>query len=410
MLKNRNQEGFGHHFLLLALAILLIGFIGFKVVAANNAKKNDEAARGNAFVNKGVTDKLPACSGNAFFTSPVIPVADSVNIEPLGQLNPGAGQNIPNSHMSIQIKQPAAAPTAVTAVLSPGDVHYIGATETQYYQDGKYQHSDWLITYTPCQQFVASNDHVSTLAGGLQGAVNTGQKWCGAVDQAAGGQSQKNCTYHFDYLAKSGEQVGSIDSGLSGVDWSATDYRTARLKFINPSMGTDGLVADVYHTVCATDYYVPGPVNDFIQSQLPDRPAPRCGAAMQDLPGTVQGNWRLATSKADQPQSSEQMSIIHDDNDPSIGAIAIGGYAVASDSGFNFYPTQGGLINREPSQVGQDGNIYCYQGDAPSGYDNDSLAAKVLVRLTGPKKMEVESQPGACTGSESFSKPVSYIR
>jgi len=419
-LPNRSnyQQGFAH-WLIFIIVIALVAFIGLNVLKASTNHKNVDTSR-DMFKNPSAVAKLPSCQGKAFFSSVVIPQENMDRVGALGAINPGSGHNIPNDHLQMIVKQEmipnVVAPIVLTAVLSPGDVHFIGARATDYYKNGQYQRSDWQIVFTPCKQFISYFAHVSHLDGGLKAAIDAVKpsQPCQSDQQTVGDQSFKTCVYNFDYAAKAGEQVGHTGgeaNGPAGIDWGATDSRTPRLAYADQQIIGTGTTPDPYHVVCALDYYKPGAVNTYMQSLLPNRPSPRCGEVMQDKPGTIQGAWHLIGQPEDQQQWTEQLGILHDNTDPSQGVVAIGGHVVPTDSGFNFHPKSTGYINREPSQVTADGHVYCYQEDVlPAAYQGNDINGKILVQLVSSKTMKVEHKAGACSAVESLSKPITYVR
>ena len=137
---------------------------------------------------------------------------------------------------------------------------------------------------------------------------------------------------------------------------------------------------------------------------------PRCGEVMQDIPGTAQGNWYTGEIGA-HANWSQELALVHDNVDPALAAISIGGQVM--DHGvWLFRPESSGLINRDFSEVTTDGMVYCYQGASTDqgGQNNTPFPGRLLVALTSPTEMLVEQQDGGCSGCGAFVDPVTYRR
>ncbi len=104
------------------------------------------------------------------------------------------------------------------------------------------------------------------------------------------------------------------------------------------------------------------------------------------------------------------LGIAHDNRDPSIGVIAISGM-LASHGAIDFTPQHSGLINREPSEVKADGQIYCYQSGS---YDQVSsapvISGRILLQLLSDGSLRAERQNLSCASSYFFSSPMTYKR
>lgn len=420
MLMHKNQKGFGHHLILFVFVIVLIGLIGLKVAGANKhsgssggvhlfgTKPSNNQQSQQWWQNDAVTSKLSSCQGNSYLTSDVSTYSDLDRITPLGNIGPPS-HIYPTDHIYMVPKSqmtstPGQQPTVTTELLAPADVHVVGATSTDYYTNGQLVRSDWEYAYYPCQQLGFYNAHITQLAGGLEDTVAKTTKEC-LGDQKEGTNEYKTCNYHFDYMAKAGEQLGTTGGTtlVGAYDWGAFDLRVPKLKYVNQNMSSGG-VGMIYNMVCPLDYFTPS-LKTRYYGLLPDRPDPKCGTPMQDAAGSLQGNWRTADSKSNPPDWPQQLSVVHDNIDPSWGVIAEGG-TVADAGSMMFVPTHSGTTNREPSEVKPDGKLYCYNRTDQKGM----LDGKMLFQLTGPTSMKAENQSGSCGSNEEFTKPVIYIR
>ena len=137
---------------------------------------------------------------------------------------------------------------------------------------------------------------------------------------------------------------------------------------------------------------------------------PRCGEVMQDVPGTAQGNWYTGETGA-HANWAQELALVHDNVDPSLAAISIGG-TITGVGVWIFRPDNSGLINREFSEIFADGKTYCYQGalSDEGGQTTTKFPGRLLVALKSAAEMLVEQQAGGCSGGPEFVDPVVYKR
>jgi len=420
MFNSKSQKGFAHPSLFFIPILAIIVVIGLHV--ASSVKKGNETVATHSsspqqpqehqewWQNDAVTKKLPACIGSQYLTSQVSTDSALGNITPLGNIGPPS-HIYPTDHIYMNLKTqmtttPGRQPTVPTQMFAPADVHVVGATATEYYTNGVLQRSDWEYAYYPCSQVGFYNAHILQLAGGLKDAVAKSTKEC-LGDQKEGNNEYKTCNYRFDYQAKAGEMLGSAGGTTTnaGYDWGAFDLRTPKLKYINQGL-TNGGVGMVYNMVCPLDYFTPA-LKAHYYAYLPNRSDPKCGTPMQDLTGTIQGNWRTSDAKQNPPDWPQQLSIVHDNVHPDEGVIATGG--TFTDAGAMYFsPIHSGKTNREPSEVKPSSNIYCYQQtpNIPTYYQ---MGGKIILQLAG-SSLKIEHQNGSCGSQESFQKPTVYVR
>jgi hypothetical protein len=133
---------------------------------------------------------------------------------------------------------------------------------------------------------------------------------------------------------------------------------------------------------------------------------PVCGQTIQDVVGTIQGYWFTGPPSEKSPTYAG-LAIVHNNLDPTLGEVSINGGVAGSNYGFSvFRPTHSGTINREPSEVRADSQLYCYS----SYLYSPLIQGKVLVQLIGDHQLKVEYQSGTCGASESFQNPSFYQR
>jgi hypothetical protein len=119
---------------------------------------------------------------------------------------------------------------------------------------------------------------------------------------------------------------------------------------------------------------------------------------MQDVPGTLQGNWFL--DEALSSEWSRHLAFVYSNGDPSVAVISIeGGFSAPIK--WEFVPEESGLSNRKFSDVTADESIYCYDRGQPG---------RVLVQLTSDTGLRIEHQGGSCTGAMELTNPAFYGR
>jgi hypothetical protein len=198
--------------------------------------------------------------------------------------------------------------------------------------------------------------------------------------------------------------LGEVGDLQGNFDLGAFDYRT-QLSYANPwrygNPEAEGLQRSrSLSIICPIELF-----DEETKSRLYEKVFrtvdPICGEVMQDIGGTLQGNWFQGESDPRNPASWDgQLAFVHDNNDPSKLVISIGGFF--TDSGkWEFMPLTSGYTNRRFSDVRPDGNIYCYSS-AESG--------RILVQLASPLELSIEHQSETCSDDIQFRNPVIYRR
>ncbi len=143
---------------------------------------------------------------------------------------------------------------------------------------------------------------------------------------------------------------------------------------------------------------------------LPRTIEPICGSPHQNVYGTAQGDWFSSdTGGNDNPEfSGDGLSLIHDNIDPRIGKMVIGGN-FAEVGIITFNPRHIGSINREFSEVEPSNTVYCYQQE--EGIDfNRYFDGIVVLQLIDEHNLKIERQSGDCKEAMSFVSPFNYER
>lgn len=359
-----------------------------------------------------VTSKLPACVGKELLSVSPMAVNEVKNLGPLGHITTPR-HAFPMEHMEYGIPQDAQDKTIKTTLYAPGAVHIIGIRETIYKKDGMPDpnHPYFSIAFTPCKDVLFYWEGMHTISDALRQAINRATSTLIVEGNPNDPNGSAMMQYRVDYVTKAGEILGSVGGpGTAGgaLEWGGRDFRIPKLGFL----GTPVPDARVSYTVCPIDYY-PEPLKSTLYEKFARKVSPRCGLVMQDLAGTIQGNWLGVGYPGD--IGDAMLGIVHHNNSPDIGIIAASGFIHSHGTVF-FNPRHSGTLNREPSEVKADGQIYCYQnGDefAPGIVNlniSPRIPGRILVQLQSDLTLKVEQQNKTCAEPVSFVSPKTYKR
>ena len=360
--------------------------------------------------NKGNTVNLPSCKGTGQFTTAPVELDSFASIIPLGNLNPVAGHVTPTDHIYFSLRSQSGDPndhsglTIPVTVRSPGDVTLQEVQASEHMLLGKVT-NDYRLAFSPCREMLFFYDHIRTLSPAIQAALDKAKKPQFCVNDKQGVTGQKMCNYLVSASLKSGDVIGT--AGGFSFDFGGYDLRTPTLAFINKKRTLGGF-GQYFHTICPLDYFSPAALKTDLYNRVKNvrknsNGLPNCGTTMQDMLGTIQGNWYMqgSTFKNGLQRFDQELAIVHSNTDPGMGVISVGG-TIAQAAATNFIPAGEGTFNREPSQVGADGNIYCYQDQYARGH--------FAIQLTDANHLMIEYQIGACSTTTNFVQPTIYTR
>lgn len=368
-----------------------------------------QGTKGNDFThNQPVTEKLPSCVGNTLLTDSPIDVSLVTRLIPLGHIGT-PHHAIPMDHMEYVLPRAGedASPPILTDIKAPGAVHIIGVRQTikkvnGVIVDDKY----YSIGFTPCKEVLFYFEAMGTISDALKQAVQNAKNTELVSGGMEGNQETVLKSYRVDYVTKPGEVIGTAggpDYPGATLDWGVYDFRIPKLGFLGEQFDNR-----LQYTTCPIDYF-PRSLKDQLYEKFDRKVPPRCGEVMQDKTGTIQGNWKAE----DQPALLNDlvlMSIVHHNTDPSIGIIGVAG-VIANHGSIDFTPEHGGFVNREPSEVKADGQIYCYQSGSHRQVSSASpISGRILLQLQNGRTMKIEHQEKSCNESFDFISPFIYER
>ena len=345
---------------------------------------------------------------------------------PLGLINGTGGHTYPSDHTYFDLHD--VQQDGMHNVLSPGNVYVTKIRRISRTINGVAT-SDASIFFMPCKQVAFYFNHVHITAA-LDKAIPATNDPKTNDCAFAGGQNGKqnsqtnavdsDCTQLATTLVKlsPGELMGTVEvnQNQAGWDFGAVDARVPDLKLINPGTEGDTSVSNglsYLKSVCPINYF-PAAVQQavFAKPGFAKRPAAsKCGEIAQDKVGTIQGNWYEGSHVSYVSDWAKQLAVIHYNEDPSIGAVSVGG-TLGQGGVLAFKANGSGAINPEPSLT-KVGTLYCFEdttGGSPVANPSFATGHKILLQLTDSKTMKAEYKAGSCSANESFSQPLTYYR
>ena len=323
------------------------------------------------------TTETEDCTGKLLTVSP-LELEKVVGITPLGNLNPPE-HTLPTMHTYWEINGKG------IDVLAPGNITITRMMTTKRLEDGT---ADYGITFKLCQERYGYFLHVKEIIEELeQSTLNPN---CHSSDD------YEWCSYDLNYSVTARTVIGKAGEGeRSMLDFGMYDYEINR-EHANPSRYTTHRP----NVICPIEMFEES-VKEEIYGKIKRTVEPRCGEVMQDVPGTLQGNWFHGQGEADMPDNWEkELALAWDNHEGLKQVFSIGG--VFTQAGrLMFAPETSGLVNREFNTV-QDDEIYCYEGELMSG--------RILVQLVDENTLLIEHQTGNCEGTFEFENATRYER
>lgn len=366
-----NQKGVVH-ILIVIIAVVLIAIAGFFVINSSNNNRIIKTVTNKVFTN------LPDCEGKQF-TTPIVDINKLDSITPLGNLNPPE-HTTPTNHMYFNLNSTG------TEIVSPGDITLTSISSSE---DSVRGTTDYSIDFSLCDDIHGYFIHIKTLTPELKSLLS--EDSCNSYGE---NNKYKNCWGSVSKKLKAGEKIGTVGTAQhANFDFGAfTNINNKQESLVCPlDIYTDGLRQELYSIVDRTK-------------------EPICGEVYQDIEGTLQGDWRYTKAKRNDPEDwNNDLTFGHDNNDPDIATISIGGVFTRYGT-YSFFENNSGNINRKFSEVKQDNNIYCFEAADNVKSESPRTDGKILVQLVSETKIEIEHQNGSCGDSEEFASSTIYER
>ncbi|MEK9156465.1 MAG: hypothetical protein AAB360_04220 [Patescibacteria group bacterium] len=362
----------------------------------NSSSQSSNSDSSSSSSSSSSTSSLPSCSGSAYYTTSPVATADVSSITPLGNLNPTA-HTFPTDHIYFFLRQVGGVPVE-TNLYAPGDITITSITASEHVTDG---YTDYGMSFAPCAEMTGTFGHVTSLSQSVLDAFNAASADSDST-YSTGGKTYHNVVKTVSIAVTAGTQIGTTGgrAGQYALDLTGTDTRST-LTFAN----NDRWHSYSKNIVCPLDYYSSSTKSSLtsLLGYLSTRRTiePLCGEFEQDEAGTAQGVW-FATG-ASTSSEDPHLALVHDNVEPNYGAFSVGTTLSASgaSSGVYFFtPNHSGTINREFSEVGNDGNIYCYEASQEKG---GSVSISFILQLTGSTTLKIQKNSDSTCGAGPWS-------
>ncbi len=335
--------------------------------------------------------RLPSCDGLSFTTFPV-DMDEVSGITPLGNLGP-PGHTFPTDHPHLHLGEYG--DELAYSVFSPADVYLTLVSWGDGMTDDP---RDYTIYFALCQDVIAYYNHVKTVSDEVQEILDEVE----CEDFSTGGDG---CTKVIDLeFVEEGNLIGTVGHKQGNFDFGLIDLRVD-LDFVSPEKYAERS----RHIQCAFDYYPDEMKSVFYDLLIRDDGS--CSTTMQDLPGTLKGNWFHSSVSGFDVDWDMHLAFVEEYEFSEVQVVSVAG--IFTDPGkFEFSPRSSGNINRDFAQVGADGvygEIYCYQSEELRSFQ-PGASGKIVVRMLDEETLEIEHQEGSCNGDEQLLKPEIYVR
>lgn len=411
---------------ILPIAMVILGLLSFML---SNTKENKTVKLFN---------KYPTCPANVegILNYQLIDINKITSMTPLGNLNP-PGHTSPVDHIYFSTDSDAKIP-----VYAPADAWVTNIISVAMDAGQGFEPYGYVIQLTICDGLVldfANNTDISQPLKdeivNQKGDCNDGPKKEGHVGP------ERQCFYSINYKVSSGDQIGYVQRAVrsdGNYDFQfeiwAANYNEPSPSNIDWSYYDDNRYA---HIMCPFDLYTGSLKQQFYaklggidQKSTKDEKTgkqmkntstfkqrtiePICGTVNQNLVGTIQGMWfgEGWKNRKDKNMSEniKQFSFLHWNVDPTYAEIGNAGEITGGESGqIQFIANHTGTIDREPSEVKADGQVYCYNYSVAKDGRQPS-SGKILTKLVDDRHLKLEYQSGNCGTVEIFTKPYNYER
>lgn len=342
---------------------------------------------------------VPECDGQKYTVSPLA-LDEIKEIWPLGNLGP-PGHTIPTEHIYI-LPEKEYDTVKMFDLFAPGDIYIANIASSEDAEDlGK---DEYVIRFFLCKDIQGVFLHVKVLSEELKAVFDKVECEQWTVNPA------NICSKNIFHHVKAGTKIGEVARKAGMFDFETHDKRILHDHANKDRYGIeddDGV--GTLHAVCPLDYYEKG-MKEKLYVKLVTVGEPACGEVLQDVKGTLAGNWYNGDAMFSDPSSwDRQLSFAHHNKFPSVSAISIGGFFTDSEV-WEFAAKSSGNFNRKFSDVRPDGNIYCYEAEPYKERREEEPSGKIIVQMVDDAEIKIEHQDGSCTGSYQFEDPKIYNR
>ncbi|MCP6719827.1 MAG: hypothetical protein KJI72_00675 [Patescibacteria group bacterium] len=347
---------------------------------------------------------IPSCEGRKdLFTETPINFDDLWYIRPLGFIGEAPEHIYPTDHVYLYTYRTEEDAPIERAFYSPGDMWITEIIEDDMAKPVP-NSKDYSLHFSPCKEVEGFFLHLSTVSDKLKLEIKPPYERC--EDYEFGRFKGHTCTKKLSIKVSAGEQLGTMGKLFwqRPLDFSLSDYREKELDYANTSRWQKWQ----RYLVCPLDYFN-ADLKIQLKSLLGEREDrrttnPICGEVNQDIKGTAQGTWFVKNSKS--KFIRPELSLMHDFQNSTIGAMAIGFLETLEPAVYYFTPTNSGLVNRDFKDI-KDENIYCFDNlldQKSTDLHKKPSPISILVQLTSPTTLKVGEniEPNCGEGSWAF--------
>jgi hypothetical protein len=335
---------------------------------------------------------LPSCSASPFYTVAPVSASNITGMVPLGNLAP-TGHVFPSDHTYLYLM------AGTYSVYAPGDTYITDIATVNHPGLG---FTNYVLYLYSCRDVKMYMGNINTLSAAVNAQMASYSN-SNCQTYTTGGVTESRCDLQTAIPVHAGDLLGTMSGTL---DWGTYDYRKTQLFFASPSRH----YTDLFYDACPLDYFTPSSVAG-LKAKLGyfSGPPPfydgssTCGTIQNDVANTAAGDW----FKPGQPDNPEDphLALVHDNVRTTWEDVNIGASGPGPSATELFTPTSSGLVDRDFTQVTNDGQIYCYDTfrDLASGNPQQGLNFVYLIQLTSQTTIRIDRQTAANCGAGPWS-------
>jgi hypothetical protein len=331
-------------------------------------------------------ERLPECGK---FTTFPVDMNEVRGITSLGNLGP-PGHTFPTDHPHLHMGEHGS--EKAFEIYAPAEVYLTAVA----WGDGMTQDPrDYTVYFALCKDVIGYYNHVKTVSPEIQNILNKVE----CEDFSSGTQG---CTKIFDLdKIEEGALMGTVGLKQGNWDFGLIDL-SVNLDFINPERYPERSL----HIQCPFDYYPDDMKQVFYD--LIGRDDGRCSTTMQDVPGTLKGNWfHSSASESKEVDWDMFLAFVEDYEFSKIQVVSVAGI-FTNPGKFEFSPRPKGNINRDFTEI-TPGEVYCYESEVVRDFQ-PGASGKILVEMIDDSTLRIQHRDGRCNGNEVLEEGEIYIR
>jgi len=318
------------------------------------------------------------------FTHYPVNMTRLTNLVPLGNLNP-PGHTYPTDHMYF-FTDTMIYPDGFE-VYAPGNMTISYIRKVTYDPPQGVISTDYTIDFDVCRHVSGSLGHVNNLSTYLLELVGEfGEEYGDEVwSYEIAGRTYTSYRKRVNTNVLAGDLLGRAAMG-GGYDFWLKDDRV-ELYWVNKD------ISEYFqHTVCPIAYFTDElkiTLKAKIGGWIPVDPPGYCGKIDFDVPNTAQGIWYKEDWSGEKAEEFG-LALVYSNFNVSKGAFSIGdaGNSTWDKNVYHFTPTDSGFLNRNFSQVTNDGNVYYYYCEGfDFGPDFDRV---ILLKMDGNRALYLQ--------------------